>query len=376
MNGMLLVGTGKRITDEELRETARENGIQASHLFAVRKVEAPRGPFDSNNRLTALWEYHIFYRYLPKAKRQKALDQNLARSRWGQLKYGSYNSQYDKFDRGRLIDSEAAYRSMSYGSYQTMGFNAKLCGYRSAELMVDDYRKGEAQQTIAVLNFIKANQKRYEALQKGDWHTFARLYNGSAYKKHRYHVRLANAEKLARRHNTAEPLDIVPPEQRKTMVSDTVKEAQEQLIALGYDVGPSGADGKFGPDTKAAILKFQRTHPNLANDGKLGTETMTALDYAISKKADEKAVSKKGAGAIVGTVAGVVAAWQFLGLAAWQFALIGVALAVVVGLLIWRHRSEYEPEIQQAENIKQGVTVNVEPIAERVAPPPQANHQG
>jgi len=35
-----------------------------------------------------------------------------------------------------------------------------------------------------------------------------------------------------------------------------VKALQTNLIALGYDCGPDGADGDFGPNTEAAVKKF------------------------------------------------------------------------------------------------------------------------
>ena len=39
-----------------------------------------------------------------------------------------------------------------------------------------------------------------------------------------------------------------------------VEELQKELIALGYNVGPTGADGRFGDNTRAAIRDFQRVN--------------------------------------------------------------------------------------------------------------------
>ncbi|MEU6578128.1 serine/threonine-protein kinase [Streptomyces sp. NPDC046805] len=57
---------------------------------------------------------------------------------------------------------------------------------------------------------------------------------------------------------------------------DRVREVQCILKARGFDIGPSGVDGDFGPDTKTAVEKFQRGH-NLHVDGMVGEDTWPAL---------------------------------------------------------------------------------------------------
>ena len=56
-----------------------------------------------------------------------------------------------------------------------------------------------------------------------------------------------------------------------------VKELQEKLINRGYSCGKSGADGKFGNDTLAAVKQFQADH-GIAVDGIVGPATWDALD--------------------------------------------------------------------------------------------------
>jgi peptidoglycan hydrolase-like protein with peptidoglycan-binding domain len=55
-----------------------------------------------------------------------------------------------------------------------------------------------------------------------------------------------------------------------------VKEVQCILRARGYSVGPSGVDGDFGPDTEAAVKRFQ-TDRHLEVDGQVGPQTWAAL---------------------------------------------------------------------------------------------------
>lgn len=61
-----------------------------------------------------------------------------------------------------------------------------------------------------------------------------------------------------------------------------VKELQEKLIKLGYNLGTWGADGDYGNDTLAAVKKFQKDH-GLTQDGEAGPMTFAALDAAIKE---------------------------------------------------------------------------------------------
>ena len=67
-----------------------------------------------------------------------------------------------------------------------------------------------------------------------------------------------------------------------------VKECQEDLLALGYSVGSSGADGIFGKNTENGVKAFQKDHKDkdgkqLKVDGIVGEKTWGALDDAIGK---------------------------------------------------------------------------------------------
>jgi hypothetical protein len=66
---------------------------------------------------------------------------------------------------------------------------------------------------------------------------------------------------------------------RKGSTGPAVVECQDDLIQLGYDVGPTGADGKFGAKTEAAVKAFQGAH-GLKQDGVVGPATWAALDEA------------------------------------------------------------------------------------------------
>ena len=70
---------------------------------------------------------------------------------------------------------------------------------------------------------------------------------------------------------------------RKGMSGEDVKQLQEALIALGYDVGPDGADGQFGNNTRKAVVAFQKDH-GLDADGEVGPLTCEALKEALAEE--------------------------------------------------------------------------------------------
>ena len=56
---------------------------------------------------------------------------------------------------------------------------------------------------------------------------------------------------------------------------------QTLLYTAGYDIGPTGVDGKFGANTQAAVQKFQSDH-GLTVDGIVGPETAAALGLDLT----------------------------------------------------------------------------------------------
>lgn len=63
---------------------------------------------------------------------------------------------------------------------------------------------------------------------------------------------------------------------KRGSVGGYVRTAQLLLIAAGFDVGPDGADGEYGNNTVAAVIKCQEVH-GLTPDGEIGGNTWPVI---------------------------------------------------------------------------------------------------
>lgn len=77
------------------------------------------------------------------------------------------------------------------------------------------------------------------------------------------------------------PTPTQKPTLRKGSTGPYVVECQTDLITLGYDCGPKGADGKYGDNTIKAVKAFQKAS-GLTADGVCGPKTWDALDKAMA----------------------------------------------------------------------------------------------
>ena len=76
------------------------------------------------------------------------------------------------------------------------------------------------------------------------------------------------------------PVPTTKPTLRKGATGPYVVECQEDLLKLGYDLSPYGADGKYGNTTIREVKKFQSVS-GLTADGICGPLTWAALDAAV-----------------------------------------------------------------------------------------------
>jgi hypothetical protein len=203
----------------------------------VLKVETSGCGFLPDRRPQILFERHVFRR--DTAGRFDAQGADISAPTAGG--YGASGAhQYDRLGRAPAFDRPAALRSASWGIGQVMGNNAALVGFPDVEAMVLAMAASEDAQLGAMLAYcVSTGIDR--AMQRKDWTTFARGYNGRGFAQNAYDTKLQEACDEYASHGT--------PELR-------VRAAQIYLIYRGFE--PGRVDGAMGSRTSNALRAFQR----------------------------------------------------------------------------------------------------------------------
>lgn len=162
---------------EYLVEQAKRLGFEVEVAAAVLITESSGTGFGPDGRLKIRFEPHIFQGYTGKYVPDTHENQD---------------AEYEAFEKAKKINREAAFKSISMGTAQIMGFNAESIGYKNAEEMFNDFSRGERPQIDGLFAFIEARPALVKAAQKRDWRTFAYYYNGEGYERNGYHIRLAS----------------------------------------------------------------------------------------------------------------------------------------------------------------------------------------
>lgn len=74
-----------------------------------------------------------------------------------------------------------------------MGYHAERLGYASVQEFAALMAKDEGEQFEAFVRFLEADKALLKALKGKKWAEFARLYNGPAYARNLYDVKLERA---------------------------------------------------------------------------------------------------------------------------------------------------------------------------------------
>jgi len=244
---------GRPLSDEGMDHVCNTLSVSEPEVWALLTVETRGFGFLQDRRPQILFERHIFHK-LTKGKHDTA-DSNISYAKPGG--YAGGPGEYSRLEKAMKLDREAALQSASWGIGQVMGLNFKVAGFATIDAMVADMVKDENAQLLAIANFIKGKNLA-GALQRRNWVSFARGYNGRDYKKNEYDTRLAAAHA-----------------KYKILLPDLpLRTAQAALLYLGIDPGP--VDGFRGRRTRSALTQFQE-RVKLPETGDLDRDTERML---------------------------------------------------------------------------------------------------
>lgn len=259
----------------ELHSVARLRQLSTSRLAAVVEVESDGVALVSISgrpEPVIRFEGHYFDRLVSPEQRALARQAGVASPQVGAVKNPKSQPQrWQLLQKAMKIDRSAALQSVSWGIGQVMGSHWKWLGFNSIDDLVIECRSGVHGQIRLMVLYIERAGLR-SSLEAGDWHRFARGYNGPHYRVNRYHEKLAQSH---RRYASllGETQLRAAASQKTTHPTSDVKTLQKRLVRLGYITDVDGFDG---PQTRATLRLFQLAN-NLTADGIVGPETEAAL---------------------------------------------------------------------------------------------------
>lgn len=346
---------------QAIAKAAKQGGYDPAKLAAIIEVESAGIVFwnvRGDLRPSLRPEGHYFYRLTQGATRDKAVAAGLASPRYLAVKVpNSYVATYDMFQRMCDIDRNAAIMSCSWGIGQVMGEYWHRLGYETIDAFLAAQNTLEGQ-IDCLLRELKADNLDRALAEAGfsadSWRPFAKGYNGVAYARLGYHIKIARAygSYFNADFGLTKPVEPVP--------SGIVKAIQGRLAALGAYAGP--VDGLESQALTEAIRIFQRDH-GLVADGLYGpmTENMvTELEVKKAAKEHDSAVvtgaQASGLAAtgqlILNTVQGVIGS---VASHAFQGVLV-VLLVVGVVLIIYGLVRKHQAEVQKAAEAEEALS--------------------
>ena len=182
---MKILGKGRAaaVGDDDLARLAIDLGCHPAVLEAISIVESAGFGWSRDGRMKILFEKHWFYKLLKGAQLNRAVKLGLARKGWVSPARGGYKEQkttaakYKILEQAISINEEAAFKSISMGKYQIMGFNHKICGFSSAKDMFYEFADSEVNQLRAFSNFL-VKKNLQNALRNEDFNRIEKVYNG------------------------------------------------------------------------------------------------------------------------------------------------------------------------------------------------------
>lgn len=189
----LTAGPDYLLEDIDFSTAAALIGVPSSYVKALYEVESSGNPF-VDGRPVILFEPHRFSKLTD--GRFDARHPRISYPKWDASKYPRTQiARYTQLAEAVCLDPDAGFAAASYGAFQILGENYARCECRDAMAFAWQESQTACDQLHHFVLFIRSDPILHRALQRGDWVTVAKRYNGTAYYKNRYDVRLAQAQR-------------------------------------------------------------------------------------------------------------------------------------------------------------------------------------
>lgn len=184
-----------------IEKVAESMKLESALLKAVKLVESGnRDGFLPNGKPQILFEGHVMYKLLCRkigiksTNRLSRLHPNIIHKNWTRDNYIGGELEWNRLNSAIDIDKEIAFESTSWGMFQIMGFNYKLCGCSNVLEFVNLMCESHESQLTMMCRFMY-NSGCLKYLKAHDWGSFAKKYNGPKYEENCYHIKLEKAYK-------------------------------------------------------------------------------------------------------------------------------------------------------------------------------------
>ncbi len=195
----------KLLGNAHLVAAAKRLGVDLASVYAVNEVESLGSGFLDTGKPKILFERHIMHRQLSTPRHKgddaaalKAHADELAKAYPALVNtlpggYAGGAAEHQRLAQARLIDATCAAESASWGAFQIMGYHWQALGYASIDDFTTRMAASDAEQFEAFVRFIEADPALHKALKGKKWAEFAKRYNGPAYARNLYDVKLERA---------------------------------------------------------------------------------------------------------------------------------------------------------------------------------------
>lgn len=188
------------LTDDDIIHVSRQHRVAPEATKAVIYVETPAphvGDYRPGQPLI-LFERHKFYKYsgdhpasrvAPELSNPKAGGYSKGRT-WEERQAGEHAKLQKAFTLFGGQVKDAALMSISMGLFQIMGFNHAVIGQPTVAAMWERYKMQDDLLDLEDFFRFATNARLIDKLRALDWAGFARGYNGAAYARNQYDVKL------------------------------------------------------------------------------------------------------------------------------------------------------------------------------------------